>query len=130
MKVLDLLISLNAEEEPYHGYSRHGNEFLEECGIEDCWVADKISLPGHSFTCRPIKTWMCTDTLVGYYAIYHRGEFICMSYQPARKERMEFYWLSQEVYNKIRDYIHSIVGHKTEKISIIDMDEEVGELFT
>jgi hypothetical protein len=124
MKLRDLLFTLNTEEELYYGYGRHGNEFLEECGIEDYWEADQVSLPEHDFTCRPIKTWMCSDTIVGYYAIYHRGKFICTSYQPARKEDIEFEWVSQEVYNEIRNYVQSLVVKEDKKISIIDMDEE------
>jgi len=127
MKLLKLFDEtfLNVKEEPYYGYGRYGNEFMAECGIEDWHEADSIDLPDHGFTCRPIKTWMCTDTLVGYYAIYFKGEFICSSYQSGRKCDIEFEWVSQEVYERICHYVQSLIIRETRKIEIINMDQEV-----
>ena len=131
MKLLEIFDQtfLNVKEEPYYGYGRHGNEFMEECGIVDSYEANCIGLSTHGFTCRPIKTWMCTDTLVGYYAIYFKGEFICWSYQPARKEDIEFEWISQEVYEKVCHFLQSLIIKETRKIRVINMEEEVDDSF-
>jgi hypothetical protein len=128
MKLLELFDKtfLNVKEEPYYG---DGGDFLYECGIECSFEADSINLDDHGFTCRPINTWMCTDTLVGYYVIYFKGEFICSSYKPARKEDTEFEWVSQEVYEKVRHFIQSLIVKETRKIKVIDMDEEIPDFF-
>lgn len=131
MKLLELFDKtfLNVKEQPYYGSGRYGNEFLNECGITDWYETDSIDLKEHGFTCRPIKTWMCTDTLVGYYAIYFKGEFICWSYQPARKEDIEFEWVSQEVYERVCQFLQSLIIKETRKITVIDMEEKVDDSF-
>ena len=128
MKLLELFDKtfLNVKEEPYYG---DNGDFVYECGVGYSFESESIDLENHGFTCRSIKTWMCTDTLVGYYAIYFKGEFICWSHQPARKEDVEFEWVSQEVYERVCHFVQSLVVKETRKIQVIDMDEEIPDFF-
>lgn len=125
MRLYEALNSLQSEEEPYFGYGWYGNEFLQEFGIEDYSYSNFPGLSKIGFTCRPIKTWMCSDTLVGYYAIYHDKELICVSHQPARKEGMEFQWVSEEVFNRIFIFLRSHISYDDNSKTILDPNQEI-----
>jgi hypothetical protein len=53
----------------------------------------------------PIAEWICTDTMVGYYAYFFDKEFVAISSQLTRKSYTYFVWVSKEKANEIQDYI-------------------------
>lgn len=128
MNIQDFVQNLDTPVEPYHGYcSSYYNNFFKECGLEE--YDFPYALSDHGFTCHPIKTWICTDTEVGYYAIFHEEKLICLSYQPARKEGIEFKWVSQEVYQEVRNFLHSLAFHNGfGNIKTLDMGREFNNI--
>lgn len=63
----------------------------------------------------PINTWICTDTEVGINAYYMDGEFIALSFQSARKNRVEYSWVSVEKAKEVAKFIRQIDGQDDEK---------------
>ena len=50
----------------------------------------------------PLFDWLCTDEMVGLYAIYLDGEPMGCYYRSGRKMGYEFYWLSPETADAVR----------------------------
>jgi hypothetical protein len=55
-----------------------------------------------------INEWLCTDTMVGVYAIYLDGRFVALSFQSARKNDTTYYWNSTEDAKAMREFIRSL----------------------
>jgi hypothetical protein len=55
-----------------------------------------------------INEWLCTDTMVGVYAIYMDGKFVALSMQSARKNYVDYYWQSQADADAMRKFIRSL----------------------
>ncbi len=68
-----------------------------------------------------IKTWMCTDTLVGLYAYFFRDEFAFVTSQTGRKCDINFYWVNQEMHTKVADYLRSFI--KPEDMDIVELND-------
>jgi hypothetical protein len=77
-----------------------------------------------------VKTWLCTDTWVGWVAYFLDSEFVCLSTQNARKSDTEFEFVSKEAHSKLRDYLFSLVDDGSNEIDILDLDEEVSDKYT
>ncbi len=77
--------------------------------------------------CYWIKTWICTDTRVGWKAHYLDGELVCTSYQSGRKYDKQFSYISHETRLKLIKYLYELYLLTVDKDSdeIINMDEEV-----
>lgn len=118
MKFGEILDRLDSPQEPYNGY-----ELLEELGFY-CG----LSLADHGFTSRVITEWYCTDTVVGMTAIYHNDELICVSLQTARKNPIEFHWVSQQTADEIFLVCRALVPDESrQKVRLISFDGEEGE---
>lgn len=124
MKLYEALNSLQSEEEPYYGYGLYDNEFLQQFNLEEHHFVKTTILAEIGFTCRPIKTWMSSDTEVGYYAIYHDKELICVSYQLARTRQIEFQWVSKDVYDRIFNFLRSHISSDSD-ITLLDLNQEI-----
>jgi hypothetical protein len=48
---------------------------------------------GEVFEEIPLRTWMCTDTIVGLYAILWHDELIAFTYQPFRKSERNWFFV-------------------------------------
>jgi len=119
MKFNEILDRLDTAPEPYEGC-----EMFEEMGVG----YTDVDLSKHGFTERPIEIWCCTDTWVGSRAVYRHGELICVTTQRARKEDLEFQWVSREAYLSTYALIASLAETSDEPmIDLIDHDEEVGD---
>ncbi len=62
----------------------------------------------HFVAAVPVHEWLCTDTMVGVYAYYFRGEFVCLSFQMARKGNIEFRWKNKAVAQTVREFIRGL----------------------
>lgn len=51
------------------------------------------------------------------------SEVVAISYQAGRKYAEEFYWVSRDAYNRVKDYCQSFALKGEGQISIIDDDE-------
>ena len=77
--------------------------------------------------------WVCTDTGVGLRFYFLNDEFIGASFQPARKSDEEFQWVSQEAFDKCKEYILGVYINHLKKndqrvVNIINMNEDVSDI--
>ena len=89
---------------------------------------DTDSIP-ERLTCYFFANWICTDTMVGGRAYYLDDVLVCASWQPARKSDEDMYWVSQDAYFKVRDYMLELKALEEidiPKVPLIDMDEHFG----
>lgn len=65
--------------------------------------------------------WICTDTEVGIRVWYFDNKPVCVSWQPYRKSGEEFGWISEEDYNNVKKYLHSLRSDGLQnEVDIID----------
>jgi hypothetical protein len=123
MKITEIIERLDTKEESFD--FQWEEDFLQEF---DLYPGDIDILEGavdNPFTEKSIYSWLCTDDIVGYYAIYFKGEFVGISRQLGRKCDREFYWLSSEVFHKVKDYILSLISKEKEySFSTLNPNEE------
>lgn len=53
------------------------------------------------------NSWICTDSLVGIKVWYFDDKPVCISWKPYRKSTETFSWISEEDFNKVKDYAYS-----------------------
>lgn len=75
--------------------------------------------------------WYCTDTWVGTILYFLDGEPLGISSQGGRKCGVEVSFVSEEMAEKLRQVLIELcVPNKPNGVSLINMDEEVGESYT
>lgn len=57
----------------------------------------------------PIRTWLCTDTTVGLYAIWMDGVPVGCSWQSCRKANVGYSWINAEAATLVRDMLLSMI---------------------
>ncbi len=96
----EMIRRLDSPVEPFCG----DDSLCEECGVDSIW----LSLSDHGFTRRPIWRWLCTDTVVGLFAVYLHDEFVCVSWQSARKNHTEYKWASEEAFHHVKSLLEKL----------------------
>jgi|GEM_PF-1756746 len=77
-----------------------------------------------------VKTWLCTDSWVGWEAYFLDNEFVYLSSQNARKSDVDFEFVSKEAGIKVRDYLLSLTSNERENyIPILDLKQEFPEKY-
>ncbi len=66
------------------------------------------------------KSWICTDTEVGISVYFLDGEVVCVSWQPYRKSDEEFWFISEELGNKLHDYFLSLIEKDKTQFRLLD----------
>lgn len=70
----------------------------------------------------------CTDSWVGIRVYYLNDDPVCVSHQAGRKCSEDFYWVSKEAADKVREYLLSLAKPMAnDNISYAPLDEEMGE---
>ncbi len=89
---------------PYHLYSIYEDVYDSSLGyIELERGMERIAI-------YPLKTWICTDTEVGYRAYFLDGELIAVGYKPARRSPETLYYAEGEPSKtKFREFIYSLI---------------------
>ena len=103
----------------------------DECDMEEffkCLRIDDFSSWSETFGKRvkrvAIAEWMCTDTIVEIHLYFFDGEFVAVSFQSARKSRVQLKWANLEAAGKIRKFIYSILEEEDElSVDLIEPDE-------
>ena len=72
-------------------------------------------------------TWQCTDTFVGGRVYFLDDEPVCISWQNARKSDENFAWISNETFQKVHQYIVSLISKDLPEPKLVDFDEELGD---
>ena len=97
-----------AVESNFAGYEAHRLEFWcpEELPNEDWSNQDYQQVQrfskGEYFEEIALRTWRCTDTEVGLYAITWAGQFIGFTYQSARKSGKIWYFAHENIEEELR----------------------------
>lgn len=101
----------------------------DECDMEEffkCLGIDAFSSWSETFGKRvkrvAIAEWMCSDTIVGIHLYFFDGEFVAVSFQSARKSRVQLKWANLEAAGKIRKFIYSILEEEL-SVVLIEPDE-------
>ena len=94
-------------------------------GIYDLYWSEDTRLKGYH-----VKTWLCTDTWVGWVAYFLDNKFVCLSSQTARKSSTDFDFASNEAHSKLRDYLFSLTNNEEFKVDILDLNIEVPERYS
>lgn len=90
-------------------------------GIQEMWqYPDELD---HRLKEYPIFNWLCTDEMVGLYAIYLDGEPVGAYYRSGRKMDYQFMWLSQEIGAQVRSVLLSYLEPET--FDVIDPDTQI-----
>jgi len=70
-----------------------------------------------------ISSHLCTDTDVGIKAYFLKEECVCVTKQTARKSpEVIFGWVSEELAQKTKDYILSLIHEKNNELNIDILD--------
>lgn len=76
--------------------------------------------------------WICTDTKVGVRFYFLNEEFVCTSFQGARKSDEQFFWASKETFNKVRNLVINkiVIQWKEQEVGcdFVDWSEDLGEI--
>jgi hypothetical protein len=78
-----------------------------------------------------ITEWRCTDTHVGFYIAYLDDNPICFLYKPYRRADYSFYWLTEDRFNSLKDFIESLkIDESSYDLNIINLDDETLHTYT
>ena len=71
-----------------------------------------------------IATWQCTDTQVGVSALFMNGLFVATLTQSARKSDIVYEWASVATYNRVHEFMLSLIEPDTQYVKVLDMSGE------
>lgn len=126
MKLGDMIKKVNRSEENSTG--AYLDEFCEVLGITDyIYGYDEFSERVKGYY---LSKWLCTDSWVGTIVYYMDDEPIAVSVQSARKSDREYAFINEGIAEKVRAFILTLIGNTYPEISLLDMDEELGETYT
>ena len=99
-------------------------EFLDEFGIIyiDYTEDDKQRLKAFYYA-----KWLCTDSWVGGRAYFLDDVLVATSWQSGRKMDENFFWVSQDDFNKVGDYLRTLCVAYSAGITTANLDLELGE---
>ena len=97
-------------------------EIAQELNVEYYGYPDDSDIK-----CYWLGNWKCTDTWVGHRCYFLNDEPLAFSIQKARKSNEEFYFVSEEMATKARNYILSLITEEDEvRINTIeDIEEDI-----
>lgn len=95
---------LNTQESHTNRFAGHiAREIIPTFG--DSWLE-----VDERFVVRPIKEHMCTDTVVGMYAIFLDNQFVMLWSQRARKSDVDLFEVGRAETETLRRYLESFVA--------------------
>lgn len=103
----------------------------QELGADD-WVQYKVDLndPFPDFTRATLHEWICTDTMVGVYMYFWKGEFLAATSQDGRKCPVTVTFASREIALRFKEYMDSLLVKEEIEIPVFsDYEDEMGEGF-
>jgi len=107
---------------PYHLYSVYEDVYSSYPGyIEIERGQERIGI-------YPLKTWICTDTEVGYRAYFLDGELIAVGYKPYRRSPETLYYADGiNSKTKFKDFIFSLMLPPEESQSVDVLKDIIDE---
>lgn len=85
------------------------------------WIAKEVGIKFYDFSAWdspkvkkfPLKTWLCTDTIVGFHAYFLDDTLVAISHQCGRKYPVEMYWIDTEKYKMVFDHVIDVISKET-----------------
>lgn len=78
-----------------------------------------------------VAKWVCTDTWVGLVLWFLDGQPLGTTYKGARKNDYQIEFVSEEAAENLRTLMLHIINTSNKRtVSLIDMNEEVGDYYT
>ena len=71
---------------------------------------------GENFEEIALRTWLCTDTIVGLFAILWNGNLIAFTYQPARKSDKEWSFVSSDLERAMHEKFLSYADYDLSRV--------------
>ncbi len=99
-------------------------KFLKAMNLE-IYLDDYEALEKAGFTQYYLAPWYCTDTWVGYEVIYYHDKPICLVYQSARKNDVEYHFVGgKQTVDEIFPVVAALFKPSDRDVITLDMDEE------
>lgn len=92
-----------------HFESVNAEEFYRSVCLEPTWNYSWEKLDA-GLKAYPIISWMCTDTTVGFYAVYLNDELVAQTMQTARRNDINIEYISEKAAIKVRDFLMSCMS--------------------
>lgn len=122
MKIKDLIVNLDRSE------STQTDIDLDDLACQfNLYSNFKFDYEQTRLTSYWVRSWMCTDTWVGYKVYFFDDIPVAFSSQTARKSSEEIEWVSEDAYRKVKEYISSFA--EQEPISILNLEEEIPDTY-
>lgn len=128
MKIKDIIANLDKSPSNEDDCTWDVEKIAQDLDVESCGVFQREG--NIRLKCYWIGKHLCTDTWVGIRAYFLDDNFVCASKQNARKCDENFYWVSDEAANDVRKYILSLKCEDDLSVSLLDLDEDIGEGYT
>lgn len=126
MKIRELLKRLKTPTMDERKYSSIPDTFFEELKLEVYYYDLEPKLVNNGFYEVPIAEWLCTDTYVGYKAIYYNETPLAITYQSARKNDTNYYWLVPK--KVVIETVLSYVDVEDDADTVIDIDGDISQI--
>jgi hypothetical protein len=106
-----------------------GEALFNDLGLSS--YESNLDLAAQSLKAYWLVYWYCTDTHVGYQAIYLNDEPVAVSIQQARKNDKEIFWLSSNARQKTYDFlITCVINVETDNSTYINSETEIDDIYT
>lgn len=88
--------------------------------LEEFEIYEYLGLADKRLQKKWFEQWTCTDTQVGIAVYFLDDEIICISWQPYRKSDEEFWFVSEELGNKLYKYLLSLIEKDKKEFRLVD----------
>ena len=115
--------------DPYHLYSAYEDVLFAYGSYSDTYAPDiELERGKERIGIYPLKTWVCTDTEVGYRAYFLDGELIAVGYKPYRSSPETLYYADgMNSKTKFKDFIISLVPPPPEESHSVDVLKDISD---
>jgi len=123
MKLIDIAKNLDK--------SKDNEDWIDTTDIGDELGIEVPYVKQERLKCFWVGNWYCTDSYVGYRMYFFEDEPVAFSFQRGRKWDEEFSWFSEEIAQKVKEYLLTLVEEKEDELNIdvCDINEELGDHF-
>lgn len=127
MKLIEIANNINKskENEDYINIEK----IADELGILYQYD-DFYEIENHKLKAYWIGNWHCTHSYVGYKMYFLHDKPVAYTVQKGRKCDEIFYWFSEDIAKKVREYITSLIPKKNEiDVNTIDINSDIGDSY-
>lgn len=101
------------------------DDVASDLGLSDIWDI-YVSEEDEKIKSYFFGNWICTDSYVGWKAYFFNDEPMAISYQSDRKSDEQFRYVSEDMANKVKDYLLTLRKDNGINFELLDMEEDLG----